>query len=131
MVHSRITVLFADPDADWHRQASAMLEPFGVQPVQVRTGREALDRIESGEVHAAVLDQNMPQLSGLQVVKIINKMPSAPPAILLAQELSSQLMHEALSMRVFSVLRKPVDVNLLLETLARLMKRHYAGKWPE
>jgi CheY-like chemotaxis protein len=126
----RFKVLFADREADWHSTTATLLEPFGVQPVVARTGREALERLEAGEVHVAVLDQNLPQLSGLQVVKILSRQPTAPPAILLARDVSTQLMHEALHMRVFSVLRKPVDVNLLLETLARLMKRHYAGRWP-
>jgi hypothetical protein len=33
-------------------------------------------------------------------------------------------------MHVFSVLSKPVDFNVLLDTLARVVKRHYEGKWP-
>jgi CheY-like chemotaxis protein len=127
----RLTVLFGDADAVWHDTAAAMLQPFGVSTVQARTGREALDRIESGEVHVAILDQNLPQLSGLQVVKLAARRELSPPAILLARDLSTQFLHEALGMRVFSVLSKPVDVNLLLDTLARVLKRHYANRWPE
>jgi hypothetical protein len=33
-------------------------------------------------------------------------------------------------MKVFSVLSKPVDFNLLLDSLARVMKRHYESRWP-
>ena len=40
------------------------------------------------------------------------------------------LLHEALGMHVFSVLSKPVDLNVLLDALARVMKRHYEGRWP-
>ncbi len=127
----RLTVLFGDVDSLWHDTATAMLQPFGVSTVQARTGREALDRIESGEVHVAILDQNLPQLSGLQVVKLAARREVSPPAILLARDLSTQFLHEALGMRVFSVLSKPVDVNLLLDTLARVLKRHYANRWPE
>jgi hypothetical protein len=39
-------------------------------------------------------------------------------------------MHDALAMKVFSVLSKPVDLNVLLQTLARVVNRHYAGRWP-
>jgi hypothetical protein len=31
---------------------------------------------------------------------------------------------------VFSVLGKPVDFNLLLDALARLMKRYHENRWP-
>ncbi|MFT3787589.1 MAG: response regulator [Tepidisphaeraceae bacterium] len=83
MAGNRLTILFADPEAAWHEQAAAMLQPHGVQAVRARTGREALSRIESGDVHVAVLDQQLPQLSGLQVVKLTRKLQEAPPAILL------------------------------------------------
>ena len=118
MATNRFTVLFADPDADWFGTAADMLAPHGVNAVQVRNGREALSRIEAGDIHVAVLDQTLPQLSGLQVVKLCREVKPAPPAILLARELTSNLMHEALLMKVFSVLRKPVDLDQLLETLA-------------
>jgi DNA-binding NtrC family response regulator len=55
---------------------------------------------------------------------------NAPPAILLANQLTTNLLHEALAMHIFSVLSKPVDFNLLLDALARVMKRHYEGRWP-
>ncbi|RYZ65450.1 MAG: response regulator [Proteobacteria bacterium] len=127
----RLNVLFADPEADWFSNAAGVLAPHGIHAVQVRTGREALRRIEDGDIHVAVLDQTLPQLSGLQVVKLSREIKAAPPAILLAKDCTSNLMHEALVMKVFSVLRKPVDLDLLLETLARVVKRKYEGRWPE
>jgi len=86
--------------------------------------------IESGQIHVAVLDTQMPQLGGMQVIKRMREMPTAPPAILLADHLTNHLLHEALGMRVFSVLSKPVDFNLLLDSLARVMRRHYESRWP-
>ena len=72
----------------------------------------------------------MPQLNGLQVVRRMRELSHAPPAILLANQLTTHLLHEAIGMHVFSVLSKPVDFNLLLDALARVMRRHYEGKWP-
>ncbi len=129
-MQNRLRVLFADVDTDWHAQADSLLAPHGIETVRARTGREALSRLETGEIHVAVLDQNMPQLSGLQVVKLSRDFASPPPAILLAKDLTAHLMHEALGMKVFSVISKPVDLNLLLQTLARVVKRHYEGRWP-
>jgi DNA-binding NtrC family response regulator len=53
-----------------------------------------------------------------------------PPAILLANDLNSHLLREALSMHVFSVLSKPVDFNVLLDSLARVLKRYHSSRWP-
>jgi len=117
-----------------------------VQTISARSGREALELIESTPVHAAVLDVQMPQLGGMQVIRMMHEMHrgqagsgagakeprpvEVPAAILLANDLNSHLLREALSMHVFSVLSKPVDFNVLLDSLARVLKRYHASRWP-
>jgi CheY-like chemotaxis protein len=127
---NRFTVLLANEQAGWHQTVRQLLEPQGVQTLSARSGREALRLIESEPVHVAVLDAQMPQLGGLQVVKLMREMRNAPPAILVANDLTSHLLRDALGMHVFSVLSKPVDLNVLLDALARVMRRHYEGRWP-
>jgi CheY-like chemotaxis protein len=126
----RLTVLLAEQADVWATTVQKLLAPQGVQTIAVHTGREALRLIETGSIHVAVLDQTMPQMSGLAVVKRMRELPDAPPAILLADHLTNHLLHEALGLRVFSVLGKPVDPNQLLDSLARVMKRHYESRWP-
>jgi DNA-binding NtrC family response regulator len=126
----RLTVLLADENRDWAQTVRGLLAPQGVQTVAARTGPEALDLIQSGTIHVAVLDQRMPQLGGLQVVKRMQEFPSHPPTILLADHLTHHLLHEALGMKVFSVLSKPVDFNLLLDSFARVLRRYYESRWP-
>jgi CheY-like chemotaxis protein len=128
--NNRFTVLLANEHEGWHHTVRSVLEPQGVATVSARSGREALDLIETTQIHVAVLDHQMPQLGGLQVIKLMREIQNAPPAILLSAQLTTHLLHEALGMHVFSVLSKPVDFNVLLDTLARVMRRHYEGKWP-
>jgi hypothetical protein len=40
-------------------------------------------------------------------------------------------MQEALKFNAFSVLAEPVDVNLMLEMMARAMKRSHQNQWPQ
>jgi CheY-like chemotaxis protein len=128
---NRFTVLLADEQERWHQTVRGLLEPQGVQTVTARSGREALQVMESRPIHVAVLDHQMPQLGGLQVVKLMRELhKSAPPAILLTNDLNSHLLREALGMHVFSVLSKPVDPNLVLDALARVLRRFYESRWP-
>jgi CheY-like chemotaxis protein len=127
---NRLTVLLANEQEAWQETVSRLLEPQGVKTICAHSGREALQVIESTPVHVAVLDQRMPQLGGLQVVRMMQQMKMAPPAILLVDDATSALLREALGMRVFSVLRKPVDFNVLLDSMARVMRRHYESRWP-
>ena len=127
---SRLTVLLANEQEGWQQTVRGLLEPQGVQTVTARSGREALSMLESQPIHVAVLDQQMPQLGGLQIVKLMREMHKAPPTILVARELNSHLLREALGMQVFSVLSKPVDLNVLLDTLARVLRRYHESRWP-
>ena len=127
---NRLTVLLANQEEGWHQTVRGLLEPQGVRTVSVRSGREVLDALEHDDIHVAVLDQQMPQLGGMQVVKMMHQRPHSPPAILLTDQVSNTLMQEALALHVFSVLTKPVDFNVLLDSLARVVRRHYEGKWP-
>jgi DNA-binding NtrC family response regulator len=106
------------------------LEPQGVHTILARSGREALDLIESTPLHAVVLDMRMPGLGGLQVIKLMRELHKAIPAILLTDQLNNHLLREALGMKVFSVLTKPVDFNLLLDALARVLRRYHENRWP-
>lgn len=127
---NRLTVLLANEQEGWHQTVRGLLEPQGVQTLSARSGREALQMIESQPIHVAVLDQQMPQLGGLQVIKLMREVHKAPPAILLANQLTNHLLREALGMHVFTVLSKPVDLNLLLDALARVLRRYHESRWP-
>jgi CheY-like chemotaxis protein len=128
---NRLTVLLANEQEDWHHTVSRLLEPQGVQTVSAHTGREAFELLQSMPVvHAAVLDVQMPQLGGLQVIRLLRELQRATPAILLANHLTSHLLSEALGMQVFSVLSKPVDFNVLLDSLARVLRRYHENRWP-
>jgi DNA-binding NtrC family response regulator len=127
---SRLTVLLADDQEGWNQIVTGLLEPQGVQTLTARTGREALDIISSRPIHVAVLDQQMPQMGGLQVIKLLRDVPTAPPAILVTSQLTNHLLREALGMHVFTVLSKPVDFNLLLDALARVLRRYHESRWP-
>jgi CheY-like chemotaxis protein len=132
MSQSRFTVLLPIEQEGWHETLTQLLKPQGVHMVLARSGREALELIEGTPVHAAVLDMGMAGLGGLQVVKLMREIHgrTAPPAILLTEQLTNHLLREALTMQVFSVVAKPVDFNLLLDALARLLRRYHENRWP-
>ena len=133
----RFKVLLANEQEGWHQTIRGLLEPQGVQTLSARSGREALELIESTPVHVAVLDAQMPQLGGMQVIRMMRDLRregggvEVPAAILLANDLNSHLLREALAMHVFSVLSKPVDFNVLLDALARVLRRYHESRWPK
>ncbi len=53
----------------------------------------------------------------------------APPPVHPAQQ-DKQLLQEALQFNAFTVLSEPVDVNLMLEVMARALRRFHQNQWP-
>ncbi|HUB24602.1 MAG TPA: response regulator [Tepidisphaeraceae bacterium] len=127
---NRFTVLLANEQEAWHQTVRRLLQPQGVRTVSARGGREALHLMQTMPVHVAVLDQQMPQLGGMQIVRLTRELNPAPVAILLTSHLTNHLLQEALGMQVFSVLSKPVDFNVLLDSLARVLRRFHENRWP-
>ena len=133
---NRLTVLLPGEQEQWHSLLRDLLAPQGVQTVCARNGRHALEILETLPIHLAVLDAQMPLLGGLQVIKLMREHLGrlgriAPPAILLASPVTAHLQHEALAMHIFSVLSKPVDPNLLLQSMARVLTRYHQDRWPQ
>ncbi len=57
---------------------------------------------------------------------------SVSPAVILITppQRDDQLLQEALKFNAFSVLSEPVDVNLMLEIMARALRRFHQNQWP-
>jgi len=53
-----------------------------------------------------------------------------PTVILLTPARNDQMLAMALKFNVFSVVNEPVDVNLMLEIMARAMRRFHQNQWP-
>jgi CheY-like chemotaxis protein len=54
-----------------------------------------------------------------------------PAVILIAPaQQDKQLLQEALKFNAFTVLTEPVDVNLMLEVMARALRRFHQNQWP-
>ncbi|MEM8875195.1 MAG: response regulator [Planctomycetota bacterium] len=130
---ARLTVLLGDSRPAWHRQVDTLLEPQGVRTVSAFSGRDVMDALErpADRVHVAVLDENLEGMGGLQIARVLCEKPGSPPIVLLADAATGRnVLQQALALRVFSVLNKPVELNALLDTLARLVRRHYGNQWP-
>jgi CheY-like chemotaxis protein len=145
---TRLTVLLTNEQEAWHHTVRQLLAPQGINLLAARTGREALQLLESTTIHVAVLDHRLPQLGGLQVIKLVREhlqsrpplqsptpqspttTPTLPATILLADHLTNSLLHDALGMSIFTVLTKPVNHDQLLDALARAMRRYHNSQWP-
>ena len=102
-----------------------VFEPFGFRTYLASNGREAIDLIETQNIHCLLLDMHMPDLTGLEILQIVRPRWHQLPAIMLTADHSKRLLQEAIALHVFSVLKKPVSRELVTDTVQRALRRTY------
>ncbi len=89
----------------------------------VENGEQALDRLEENTYDLLILDMNMPQMGGLEVVKLhraLSRQPVDTPVIILTANATLEARQECERAHIDAYLTKPVDALTLLDTVARL-----------
>jgi two-component system sensor histidine kinase RpfC len=118
-----IRILVAE-DNGTNRQIIEKILKHGNHKVDlVENGEEALDSLEENTYDLLILDMNMPQLGGLEVVKIhraLARQVVDTPVIILTANATPEAKLECERARINAYLTKPVDALTLLDTVARL-----------
>ncbi len=126
-------VLVAEDNPTNRKVIQKILERAGHQCFLARHGEEALDLIDKREFDALVLDMNMPGMPGTDVARMYRLMrgeQSRMPIIMFSANATPEARDESLEAGADDFLSKPIQVELLLSTLSRLVNRFRAGDQP-
>ncbi len=102
-----------------------MFEPAGFRTFLAESGEEAIDIVQSQDVHLALMDMYLPRLTGLETVEIVRQIKGLLPTILMSADHDDWLLRQALSAKVFCVLAKPVNKNVLIYVVTRAIEKYY------
>jgi DNA-binding response OmpR family regulator len=119
------SLLITDDDQSFRESLRGIFEPEGFRTFLAGSGEEAIHIIQKGQVHLALLDQQLPRLTGLETLRILREMKAFLPVILVTGEDTQRLMRDALSAQAFSVISKPVSRNIVVFTVRMALDRHY------
>jgi len=104
-------ILVVDDDSKTCDFVSELLQSKGYRPVAVPNGRDAMSVLDRITTDAIVLDLNMPEMDGFEVLKRLNDDPALkeiPVLVLTAKELSETQI-ELLSRQARALMRKSDD----------------------
>lgn len=111
-------VLLADDHPIILAAVEALLRGSGFELVATASsGAEALDAIARHNPEIVVLDIQMPEGSGLDVLRTLRSSGDERPVVLLTATIDEEGFKEALSLKVDGVLLKTSDPALLIECL--------------
>lgn len=120
------SLLIADDDESCRFTLREIFEPKGFATLLASNGREAIDLIEGHVVDCLLLDFHMPDLTGLEILQVVRQARGFLPCVLLTADPSQQLLRQALSLQVYTVLTKPVRQELVTTSVHRALQ--HAGR---
>lgn len=122
----RFSVLIADDDRGTRETLGEVLESQGFRTVLAEDGGQAVELVQVDLVHLILFDMNMPRLTGLEALTIIREtLDKIVPAVLMTGDATNDLIRRAFQAQVFSVIPKPVNKNIVLNTLSRALAKVY------
>lgn len=89
---------------------------------------EFVNIIERKRIHTTIVDMDSERSNGLATIRIIRIENPLVPCILLTSTAGKSLLGKALQLDVFSVIDKPVDMQILREQLNRLFLKKYNSR---
>ncbi|MEN6505040.1 MAG: response regulator [Planctomycetaceae bacterium] len=108
----------------WLPALEKIIGPRFITAHKVDSDRELLDVVGSGEVDAAVLDEQADWLlDALQMLRMIRRMNAALPVVVVTQRNDRRWLEDALQLAAFSVVARPLALEELLRQIQRMMVR--------
>jgi len=126
-----LNILVAEDNSVNQKVVEGILKHAGHSVILTASGEEALDilstRIDS--IDLLILDMNMPEKSGIEVVKALRFMDSQPPVpvIMLTADATPEAKEKSIQAGANSFLTKPIDSRVLLEKVA-ILTRNKGGQ---
>jgi DNA-binding NtrC family response regulator len=118
-------ILVTDDDRGVREALGEIVETQGYRPLLAADGEEALEIVQAEPVHLALLDMQMPRLTGLETLQLVRQVNALLPAILITADATMELMRRAFDAHVYSVIPKPVNKNVVVTTMVRALLRVY------
>jgi CheY-like chemotaxis protein len=118
-----LTVLVADDNELNRHVLSDMLAYTDAAVVEARDGAEALAILSKEHIDIALLDIQMPEMTGVEVMRVqAQRKPLTPvPMIALTADTTEECRAECLSAGARSILHKPVDMKTLYRELYEIV----------
>jgi DNA-binding NtrC family response regulator len=123
MLADKIRVLIVDDDPRIVKMLARFVNELGLESVEANGPREALLMASQGEVHIAVVDNHMPEMEGIDLVKALRRLHPDLEVILITGDFSPAFLDQAIDNGAFDCLWKPVDFRQLHDSLRALRDR--------
>ena len=111
-------VAVIDDDDDVGDVLGGLLETMGYQFETYRSGMDFLSQAKFDQLACLVVDQNMPKMTGLEVIENLSGRGINIPALLITGIHDAEVERKAADLGVMTVLEKPMSHHELLRFIS-------------
>lgn len=112
-------LLIVEDDPEMRRLLAEFLRGEGFLVDQAADGAEALRRVRQGSFGTVVLDKNLPDGSGLEILRRLRALIPDTPVILITAFGDARTHEEAFTRGAYDLLLKPFNLDDLLDVLRK------------
>ena len=124
-------VLLVDDERDFVHTLSERLQMRDMTSAVTYDGESALNLVDEDEPEVMILDLKMPGIDGIEVLRTVKQTRPEIEVIILTGHGSDADRETCMQLGAFAYLQKPVDIDVLTDTLRRAnekMKQNRAAK---
>ena len=93
-------ILWVDDEIHLLKPYIIYLEDKGYHVTTVNSGQDAIDLCQTDNFDIVFLDENMPGLSGLEVLQEIKELHPALPIVMITKSEEEQIMEQAIGQKI-------------------------------
>lgn len=118
-----IRILVVDDDANLRESVRDNLELEGYEVVEAGTGADAMKAVGAGFFDVILMDFNLPDATGIDVIRQIRKVNTESEILMLTAHASLDTALKAIRESVYDFLVKPVDFEVLKRAIAKAVEK--------
>ncbi len=120
----KVKILWVDDEIEILKAHIIYLEEKGFEVDTATNGQDALDMVQENHYDLVFLDENMPGLSGLEVLSRLKNITSSVPVVMITKSEEEDIMDQAIGSRIADYLIKPVHPKQILLTIKKHTDQH-------
>lgn len=121
-VLKRLRALYVEDDDNIRNELSSLLSNFFGKIFVAKDGKDGIEQYvkNSGKIDVIISDINMPYLTGIEMVKRIREHNKEIPVIFTTAYSDNEYLADAIKLKVYDYIIKPIDIRNLLVVLNEL-----------
>lgn len=118
----KLNILVVDDDRRMVKTICDILEVKGYRPIGAYSGEEAVGKVKEKEPDCVLMDIRMPGIDGVEALHMIKTNFPTLPVVLMSAFATQEQVAEAEKQGAYTVLTKPINIQVLLSFLSLLRK---------